>query len=105
MKTATARFAALALLTLALATSCDRTPTRPSTRVPPEGPQPPVEVITTRIELIVPRTLAPGGTAQLSLIAHRSDVNCAPRQDREIRIIDGLDQVDEVGIVGVGKEG
>jgi hypothetical protein len=52
----------LAALSVATLTSCNRTPTRPS--------QPP---FIARVELIAPTSLAPGATAQLRLIAHRSD--------------------------------
>lgn len=57
------RFIALSLLTLTLAASCDRSrPTTPS--APPD---------ITAVELIAPRTLAPGATTPLRLIARRSD--------------------------------
>jgi hypothetical protein len=57
----TTAFAALSVATL---TSCSRPPTAPGAAVPP---------VTTRVELIAPRTLAPGATVQLRVIAHRSD--------------------------------
>ena len=63
MKKAASSFAALSLLTLALAASCDNTPTRPS-EVPPR---------ITRVDIVAPSSLAPGGTTQLRLIARRSD--------------------------------
>lgn len=68
--TSPSRFVVLSLLTLALAVSCDRIPTTPSTSLPP---QPPPDPAITRVELIAPGTLAPGETAQLRVVAHRSD--------------------------------
>jgi hypothetical protein len=64
MKTTASRFAALAALTLALAASCDRTPTSPSA---PSRPR------VTRVELVVPKALAPGASAQFRAIARSSD--------------------------------
>ena len=51
---------------LALTLSCNRAPTTPT---PSGGRQPPETVI--RVELIAPRSLAPGTAVQLRLIAHR----------------------------------
>jgi hypothetical protein len=63
MTKSAARVVALSLLTLTLTASCDRTaPTTPS--APP---------VIRAVELIAPRTLAPGATTQLRLIARRSD--------------------------------
>ena len=70
MRTAASRLAAFALLSLALAASCDRTPTTPNPQAPPE---PAPEPFIRRIELIAPPTLAPGATTQLRVIGHRSD--------------------------------
>jgi hypothetical protein len=58
-----ARFVALALVTLACAGACDRSPTSATPPVPN----------TRRLELIAPRSLAPGATFQLRLIAHWSN--------------------------------
>ena len=55
---------AFAAFSVASLTSCNRTPTTPSAAVPP---------LTTRVELVAPRTLAPGETVQLRVIAHQSD--------------------------------
>ena len=63
---------ALAALTVALLSACDRPSTTPT---PPATPTPPVTgaPVMTRIELVAPRTLAPGATAQLRVVATLSD--------------------------------
>lgn len=66
---------ALALTAAAiLIASCNRTPTTPSVisqaGQPPPQPQGPFDV---RLEIIGPRSVAPGGTAQFNAIMHRSD--------------------------------
>ena len=76
MKTAAARFAALALVTLALAASCNRTPTAPSIRPPPPPeatPPQPRQPVIERVELTAPRTLAPATSTQLRVIGYWSD--------------------------------
>src|SRR5688572_7359842 len=56
------RSVALSLLMLALTAAC-RSPTTPSEQEP----------VISRLEMIAPRTLAPGATAQIRVIAHWSD--------------------------------
>jgi hypothetical protein len=65
MDRVTAHFVLLSALTLAYAAACDRS--HPS----PTSPTPPAR--TRRLELMAPRSLAPGATAQLRLVAHWSD--------------------------------
>ncbi len=62
----TARFVVLSVLTLAYAGACDRSPT---SATPPTPPPPNIR----RLELIAPRSLAPGATFQLRLVAHWSN--------------------------------
>jgi hypothetical protein len=54
-----------ATLAAAVLTSCDHTPTTPSTAAPP----PPPQAVTTRVELIAPRSLAPGASDPLRVTA------------------------------------
>lgn len=68
------RLAALAIATTAAAiviASCNRTPTTPSL-ITQSGQTPPgpYELF---VEIVGPRTVAPGGTAQFQAISHRSD--------------------------------
>lgn len=68
------RLAPLAIATAAAAiviASCNRTPTTPSL-ITQRG-QPPTGPYELFVEIVGPRTVAPGGTAQFQAIAHRSD--------------------------------
>ena len=56
MKKAASSFAALSLVTLALATSCNQTPTRPSAGLPPQPPEAPL----TRVEIQGPASIRTG---------------------------------------------
>ena len=53
--------------------ACNRTPTTPSVIGGGGQPPPPTGPFDVRLELIGPRTVAPGATAQLTAIMHRSD--------------------------------
>lgn len=69
MKEAASSFAALSLLTLTLAAACNQTPTRPTTAVPQQPPEPGI----TRLEIQGPASVAPGETVQFTAIAHKTD--------------------------------
>lgn len=57
-----------------LIASCDRTPTTPSVISQAVQPSPPPPgVFDVRLEVVGPRSVAPGGTAQFNAIMHRSD--------------------------------
>lgn len=68
------RLAPLAIATTAAAiviASCNRTPTTPSLIT--QSGQPPAGPYELFVEIVGPRTVAPGATAQFQAIAHRSD--------------------------------
>lgn len=68
------RLAPLAIATTAAAiaiASCNRTPTTPSLIT--QSGQPPAGQSELFVEIVGPRTVAPGGTAQFQAISHRSD--------------------------------
>jgi hypothetical protein len=60
---ADAGFTVSSILVLALAMACERAPTTPT----------PSEPVVTRVEVIAPRSLAPGANVQLQLIGHRTN--------------------------------
>lgn len=70
----TIAFVGIAAVVVALAatiTACDKTPTRPSSLpLPNQGPPP---VTFTRLEIIGPRTVAPGQSVQFQAIGHKPD--------------------------------
>jgi hypothetical protein len=67
---------ALTVTLAGLVAACNRTPTTPSfipRPQPPPSPSGPPPVVATSVELVGPRSVAPGGSVQFRAILHRSD--------------------------------
>lgn len=87
------------LLTVAVAASCDRTPTRPTVDTTPPAAPPPAQPPPVRVELLAPRTIALGATAQLQAIGHWSDGTT-----RDITATTGFSSSDP-GVLAISETG